>query len=194
MDNLTQQNVQFLFILVFFGCWSMLEMLMKELEPPDTHFLLAATGWLELGNPTEARRELDQISPEQKNHPDVLEALYDVLVAAKSWPECVEVGRALIISVPQRDSGWIHLAYALHEMKQTVEANAVLEGVVDRFKRNWLMRYNLACYQCQLGNKSGAWHWLEEAVRIKGPGPIQEMALSDHDLRPLWGKIREAWA
>jgi predicted Zn-dependent protease len=181
------------FILVFFCIWSMLEKPMKTLEPPDTHYLLAATGWLELGNPVEARRELDQISADQKKHPDVLEVYYDALVALKAWSEGVEVGRALIVSAPQRASGWIHLAYALHELHQTSEANAVLEGVVERFKRDWLMRYNLACYQCQLANQANAWHWLEEAVRIKGPGPITEMALQDQDLEPLWPRIREAW-
>jgi predicted Zn-dependent protease len=182
------------FILEFFTEWSMLEMSMRTLEPPDRHYLLAATGWLELGNPAEARRELDLISPENKRHPDVLEVLYDVLAAMKSWTECVDVGRELITRFPMRDSGWVHTAFALHELRRTSEAKQVLEGVVERFKKNWLMRYNLACYLCQLGDMAEAWRWLEAAVRIKGPDPIKTMALTDLDLEPLWLRIRDAWA
>ena len=46
---------------------------MNKLEPPDTHYFLAAIGWLELGNVVEARAELAQISASQHEHPDVLE-------------------------------------------------------------------------------------------------------------------------
>jgi hypothetical protein len=172
---------------------SMLNFLMKHLEPPDTHFLLAATGWLELGNAEEARLELERISPEQKKHPDVLEVAFDVFAAALKWQECADAGRALTVVAPTRASGWIHLAFALHELKQTQQANAVLEAVAGRFARNWLMRYNLACYQCQLGNLDVAWQWLEGAVKIRGAGPIKGMAMGDRDLEPLREKIAGAW-
>jgi hypothetical protein len=36
----------------------------KKLEPPDTHHVSAAIGWLELGNPAEAGEEIARITPE----------------------------------------------------------------------------------------------------------------------------------
>ena len=38
--------------------------MMKPLEPPDSFHLLAAQGWLELGNHVEANEELDKITPQ----------------------------------------------------------------------------------------------------------------------------------
>jgi len=168
----------------------MLDSLMKVIEPPDTHYLLAATGWLELGNPTEARHELEQISEENFSHPDVLEVRFDVEAAEKKWEECAKVGKMLTELSPKRASGWLHLAYALHELKRTPEANTILEGVLSRFSRNWLVRYNLACYQCQMGNKEAAWRRLNEAILLKGRDAIKAIALMDRDLEPLMDKIR----
>ena len=53
---------------------------MQKLEPPDTYYLSAAVGWLELGNPGEARAELVQISSRQQEHPDVLEVRWALAV------------------------------------------------------------------------------------------------------------------
>ncbi len=53
---------------------------MEPLEPPDTHYLSAALGWLELGNAAESICELGQIRPENVNHPDVLEVRWMVLI------------------------------------------------------------------------------------------------------------------
>ena len=38
-------------------------MKIRPLAPPDSHHLLAAQGWLELGNHLEANAELEQIAP-----------------------------------------------------------------------------------------------------------------------------------
>ena len=46
---------------------------MTPLEHPDVHHLRAAQGWLELGNHLEADKELDEIAPELRAHPDVLD-------------------------------------------------------------------------------------------------------------------------
>jgi hypothetical protein len=46
---------------------------MESLKPPDSHYLAAAQGWLELGNHFEANEELERITPAMRVHPDVLE-------------------------------------------------------------------------------------------------------------------------
>ena len=46
---------------------------MHNLEPPDTHYFMAAVGWMELGNLAEAKAELARVSVAQQEHPDVLE-------------------------------------------------------------------------------------------------------------------------
>ena len=53
------------------------------------------------------------------------------------------------------------------------------------------MRFNLACYACQLGKLEEAMMWLEKAMAMAGKKEICGMALADSDLKPLWDKIRE---
>jgi hypothetical protein len=47
------------------------------------------------------------------------------------------------------------------------------------------MRYNLACYACQLGNLKQARKWLEKVIEIAGTNEIKLMALGDPDLEQL---------
>lgn len=46
--------------------------MMKALQPPDSHHIDAAPGWLDLGNHIEADAELDNIAASSRAHPDVL--------------------------------------------------------------------------------------------------------------------------
>jgi hypothetical protein len=56
---------------------------LKPLEPPDTHYLRAAQGWIELGNPLEAGKELEHITPAQSVHPEVLKVRAKIHFAAR---------------------------------------------------------------------------------------------------------------
>jgi hypothetical protein len=53
----------------------------KPLEPPDGFHLLAAHGWLELGNHAEANEELEKIAPELRARPDVLKVRWEIYAA-----------------------------------------------------------------------------------------------------------------
>ena len=53
------------------------------------------------------------------------------------------------------------------------------------------MRYNLACYECQLGRLEQAKHWLEQAFKLSDPKKMRLMALEDPDLELLWREIGE---
>jgi len=103
----------------------------------------------------------------------------------------VEFARAISEIVPDDSFGFVHTAFALHEMKRTKEAMDVLLPVVDKFPDEWLMRYNLARYSSQLGQKKDAIKWLEKATSLAGKKDIRMMALEDTDLEPLWMKIAE---
>ena len=86
----------------------------------------------------------------------------------------------------QEKLGWIHLSYALHELKQTREAYDNLIAVLEQFPGDWLLRYNLACYSCQLGNLSEAERWLAGAMLKGNAKQIKRMAKDDPDLEPLF--------
>lgn len=163
----------------------------SELQPPDSHHLNAAVGWIELGNIAEAKAELARIPASRRNHPDVLETEWRVHVAEKDWPAALDAARVLVKADPDNPSGWIHQSYSLHELKQTREALDLLLLVVEKFSSICTIPYNLACYACQLGDLKEARRWLGKAIKIRGKNDIKQMALTDPDLRSMWEQIQK---
>jgi tetratricopeptide (TPR) repeat protein len=162
---------------------------MNELGTPDSHHLNAAQGWLELGNHSEANEELAKISASLVNHPEVLEVRWAVHAAGKRWPTCVEVAETLVKVAPDYLLGWIHRSYALHELKRTREAFNLLLPAVELFPEEPLIRYNLACYCCQLEEAREALEWLDKALVLGDYKQFKQMALEDPDLQPLKAEI-----
>ena len=168
---------------------------MKSLEPPDTHYLSAALGWLELGNRAETRTELASISAEGQKHPDVLEARWALWSAEENWPEALRVARELVERAPDRASGWVFRAYALRRVPEggLQPAWEALLPASEQFAQETIVAFNLACYACQMRQLETARKWLQRAARIGGKLTIQRMALAEPDLEPLWPEIR-GWA
>lgn len=167
---------------------------MSELRAPDAHFLLAAAGWLELGLPAEAAAELHKVSAAFQDHPDVLETRWQVCAAQKDWEAAAQVATTLVTKAPERDSGYIHRAYSLRRVKGggLDAAWGALRPVLEKFPKNPIIPYNLACYAAQSGRVQEAWDWLHQAMEAaRDVASIKKMALADDDLRPLWDRIRE---
>jgi len=162
---------------------------MKPLALNDQRHLNAAQGWFELGDHLEANEELEQITAEHRAHPAVLEMRWQIYAKAKKWEAALDIASALVQMVPELPLGWVHRSYTLHEMRRTEEARDNLLRVVDNFPEDPIMRYNLACYECQLGRLEQAKNWLEKAFAIADPKKIKLMALEDPDLEPLWREI-----
>ena len=166
---------------------------MQPLEMPDSHYLLAALGWYELGDRAEAKAELQHIRAEYHRHPDVLEMKWLLCAAEADWVGGLEAARSLVETAPQRSSGWLHQAYALRRVKGggLKEAMACLLPAAEKFPKEPVIPFNLSCYACQMGEFEQARVWLELAVQVGGKEQIKEMALADTDLAPLWDEIRK---
>jgi predicted Zn-dependent protease len=158
---------------------------MSDLELGDQRHLEAAEGWVELGNHLEAGKELEQITPENHAHPAVLEIRWQILAKARQWDAALDIAAALIQLLPEHPLGWINRSYALHELKRTEEARDNLLRVVGKFPADAIMRYNLACYECQLGRLEQAKTWLQKAFAVGDSKELTLMALGDPDLEPL---------
>jgi hypothetical protein len=74
-------------------------------------------------------------------------------------------------------------------LKRTAEARDNLLRVVENFPISATMRYNLACYECQLGRLEQAKEWLEKAFQLGDAKKMKLPALADPDLEPLWKEI-----
>src|SRR5678816_80218 len=106
---------------------------MTDLEPPDSHFLDAAQGWLGLGMLDEAHGELARLSPEARAHPDVLNFKWEMRARAGCWDEALAVATQLLEADYDRPTGWINRSYALHELGRTEEAREALLSALARF-------------------------------------------------------------
>ena len=160
-----------------------------NLEPPATHYLNAAIGWLGLGDADSAREELGHIPRALQSHPDVLEVRWQVSAKAQKWNDCVEIANRLVELSPRNPFGWIHRSYALHELKQTREALDALLPALTKFPKEWLIRYNLACYCCRLDQIDETMRFLEQACKLGEVKQVKEMARADLDLQAVWDQI-----
>ena len=72
------------------------------------------------------------------------------------------------------------------------QARAILIQAQQTFPKEKIIAYNLACYDCQLGDLNAARSWLEKACVLGDARKIKHMALQDPDLEPLWPDLRKA--
>ena len=163
---------------------------MADLEPPDTHYLSAAIGWLELGNLVEARTELDLV--QAADNPDVLEVRWVLSAKEENWLEALRLARELIHAAPGRSSGWLHQSYSLRRVPEggIKKAWEALLPIFDKFPREPIISYNLSCYACQMKQMEAARVWLKRAFVIGGKEKFKRMALQDPDMKALWEEIR----
>ena len=166
---------------------------MQALEPPDTHHLSAAIGWLELGNPAEAKAELDKVSPACQRHPDVLEVRWLLCAEQKDWLAALAAACAILQTAPERASGWLHQAYALRRVPEggLEKAWDALLPTSEKFPKEPVIAYNLSCYACQMRKLDEARRWFRRALKVGGKETIKGMALADEDLAPLWEEIQQ---
>lgn len=162
---------------------------MNTLERPDRFHLEAAEGWLELGSPVEAERELEQINPALATQPAVLLVRCRVLGAARKWETLVEAANTLVTLAPELPAGWLDRSNALHFLGRYREAYDQLLPALERFPREGVFRYNLACFECRMGNLPAARGWLAKAFALDHPSNLRAQARDDPDLEPLWGEL-----
>jgi len=165
---------------------------MEQIGPPETHYLSAAVGWLELGVPAEAETELDKISAGLQSHPDILEVRWLILAQLKRWDQALAVARAVLKKAPNRCSGWLHQAYSLRRASPNglQQAWESLLPAYDKFPDEPTIAYNLSCYACQMQQLEQARAWMKRALKAGDKQKIKQMALEDHDLEALWDEIR----
>jgi predicted Zn-dependent protease len=155
--------------------------------------LSAAQGWLGLGDWKEAAEELKQIAPERRQHPEALEVMREIFTQAGKWEMAAETAGHLVKMKPGEPQSWIALAYATRRKHGggLGPAREILARAQNRFPKEPVIAYNLACYECQLGNQQAALEWLHKAFATGRGRDIRSLALHDRDLEPLWPRIRE---
>ncbi|MGP8200803.1 MAG: tetratricopeptide repeat protein [Limisphaerales bacterium] len=165
---------------------------MRGFERSDKYSLLAALGWLELGNALEADAELDKIAPELRAHPIVLKVRWCVYAMFGKWDVALLLARSIQQRQPKDFCGWILESEALDGMGRTQEAWENLLSIAGNFASISTISYLLACYAAKLGYLLAAERWLKTAIEMENTPDMKLKALDEPALAPLWEQFAGA--
>ena len=147
--------------------------------------ITAAQGYFELDMHGEAIAELDRLPLADQLRPDVLEMRILILMQDRLWQEALDASEKLCAVLPEAPVGFIHAAYCLHELGKTREAKELLLEGPAALVNDATYHYNLACYECAVGNLDIARAYLETSFSMDEK--LRETAAGDPDLKPLQG-------
>jgi tetratricopeptide (TPR) repeat protein len=150
---------------------------MRRLDYPAKHCLDSACGWLELGNPFEAKAEADQIPWFNRANPEVFVVRWRIYAWLGDWEEAHSLARMFTQLAPDRPTGWLCLSYSLFKLKRPLEAFLQLLHQVEAFPQVSAIPYFLGCCCLEMGDRKGAEDWLAKAKALGvkneiGPGPF----------------------
>jgi predicted Zn-dependent protease len=95
-----------------------------------------------------------------------------------------ELAKRLAEFEPDNPQWPVSLAYATRRASSIQAAKEILLNAERTFPKEASIKYNLACYECQLGNLGDARNYLKQA--FKNDLNWRKIALDDIDLMPLW--------
>jgi tetratricopeptide (TPR) repeat protein len=157
------------------------------LEPPDQQYWRAAVGYVELGMFQDANDQLEKIDPFNRSAPEVLAVRIEIYHGLQKWELMAEIAKRLADFQPD-DLHWtISVAYATRRANSIEAAKQILLNAESRFPNEAIIKYNLACYFCQMGDIENAKNYLRKAFEIDLNW--RKAALDDEDLRPLWDSL-----
>ena len=157
------------------------------LEPPDQQYWHAAAGYVELGMFSDADAELDRIDPFNRAAPEVLAMRIAIYHGLKKWELMREIAKRMADFQPDDIQWTISLAYATRRAISIEAAKEILLNAKSKFPKEAIIKYNLACYECQLGNVEAAKNYLKQVFEIDANWRLK--ALDDQDLEPLWESL-----
>ena len=157
------------------------------LEAPDYQHWRAAVGYVELGMFQEANDQLENIDPFNRAAPEVLAIRIAIYHGLKKWELMREVAKRLAEFQPNDIQWTVSLAYATRRADSIQGAKQILLNAESRFPKEAIIKYNLACYCCQLEEIEKAKDHLKKAFEIDATWRLQ--ALGDEDLKPLWDSL-----
>ena len=135
----------------------------------------------------EANAELDQIDPFNRAAPEVLAVRIAIYRGLEKWDLMQEIAKRLAEFQPNDIQWTISLAYATRRADSIQAAKEILLNAESKFPKEAIIKYNLACYCCRLGEIENARNYLKKVFEIDSTWRAQ--ALDDEDLRPLWDSL-----
>jgi tetratricopeptide (TPR) repeat protein len=165
-----------------------LSQLFMPFEPPDRQYWEAAVGYVELGMFLDADAELERIDPFNRAAPEVLAIRIAIYQGLKEWGAMREIAKRLAEFQPEEVQWVVSYAYASRRAESIAAAKEILLNAEAKFPKETIIKYNLACYCCQMGDVENAKNYLKKAFEIDSSW--RSLALEDEDLKPLWDSLQ----
>lgn len=157
------------------------------LEEADQRHLTAADGYVDLGMRLDANAELEEIDPEVRHLPEVLDVRLKICSALEKWDLMQVVASKLASYDPDHIQWTVSWAFATRRAVGIAAAREILLAAVERHPNAAVLHYNLACYECRLGDVEVAKARLHHAFKLDAK--FRLLALDDEDLAPLWDTL-----
>lgn len=145
-----------------------------------------ARGYFQLHMYSEAESELVAIPDENPWTKKKRTLSMRIRQEVEDWHEMMEIARGLRLEYPEEEEFWVCDAYATRRADSIEKARNILLDALLVKNNSGIIRYNLACYACQLNSPGECLDFLKEAVRRDAKYRL--MAIEDEDLEP----VREA--
>jgi len=158
------------------------------LSPQNLQHLEAAHGFVDLGMFRDANDELEKIHPEVLYVPEVLALRLCIYQKLEKWELMQSTAKKLLQDDPADPQWAINLAYATRRADSIEAARQILLNFLNINDREPLVFYNLACYECQLGDLKKAKEYLDHAFTMEPE--LRTQALEDEDLEVVWASCR----
>ena len=158
------------------------------LESTDQRFFEAACGYAQLGMFLDANEELENVDPYYRAAPEILALRVAIYRGLERWELMQEIAKRLAKFQPNDVQWTVSLAYATRRADSVEAATDFLLKAESQFPKQAVIKYNLSCYLCQLGDLETAKTYLKRTFELNPDWRLQ--ALEDEDLKPLWDSLQ----
>lgn len=137
-------------------------------------------GWLELGCPEEALRELETLPDSLHSTREVLKLKCSILSEGGNWAELRDLSATCADYFPTEAAFGEDQAWAEHKLGRTAEAHALLIQRSKGCQASWRTAYYLSCFSYQLNRVREATEWLGLAFLLhRSPAQLKTRALRE---------------
>jgi tetratricopeptide (TPR) repeat protein len=154
------------------------------LSPDQQIHLNAAQGFLSLGMFMDADAALDDIDPFCRHLPEVLAVRVKIYQALQRWELMEVVAKRMVEYIPEDAGWWVLWAQATSHSQSVDAARLIMVNALEHHEDDAGVHFNLACYECGLGNMERTKECLKTCFDIDPSWRI--IALNDERFEALW--------
>ena len=150
--------------------------------------LESAQGYLELGMNQEALDVLDSLPSEEASLSASISLRLMALNGMERWEMAADLARQSIPDHPHCGALYLLGAYAIRRLLNVSDARHFLESGKAHLETDPLYHFNMACYDCVLGDEEAAREKL--AIAFELAPRMRELAMTDPDLESIRESLR----